>query len=667
MPAQGAKAPVKFAGREKDMAIRMKKEYITVYREIYQKTPKQKRKKSNQSNAHLRKKVERLDIWYASPNAMKTRDEKRAIIADVIAEAKTLKKQDVVNHALGKWVKAIAVCDFEVLTEKGCDVSGFLQYVQKEPKLLRSKFVKLSQKYEWYESAVVTERIAAQCSSDPGQEYQETRELDRHFVLHIGETNAGKTYEAINRLEKAEQGVYLGPLRLLALEIYEKMNEEGTACSLLTGEEQKLVEGARVYACTVEMADLDKDYDIAVIDEAQMLSDPDRGHAWVRALMGLRCREIHVCASPEAEEILCKIIERCGDSFDLVRHHRNTKLQFEEQIFHFPEDVQPGDALITFSKRSVLDLAARLESVGRKVSVIYGSLPPEIRRQQVQLFSTKETEIVVATDAIGMGLNLPIKRVVFMEIEKYDGTAKRMLSGSEIRQIAGRAGRYRIYDTGFVTAASKPALKYIRQMYETDWEQITCARTGIPGVLLQMKQPLNILLTEWYKIKPAYPFEKIDIKDLLKLYAVLDKVKNQIDGFEDKRIVYNMISCQFDSGNSDVLWLWKKYCMTYSADISVKFPSMDMVNGQTELQRLETFYKMLDLYYQFSIRMGKVYDERRLLETKADTEDRIQTILQKRKTNFIRRCNVCGKPMALEEKARMCEACAAYLAELEQK
>lgn len=122
------------------------------------------------------------------------------------------------------------------------------------------------------------------------------------------------------------------------------------------------------------------------------------------------------------------------------RYERKTELVCEDRPFAFPDDVREGDALIAFSKKSVLDVAGRLEEAGIASSVIYGSLPPEIRRRQTRMFNEGMTKVAVATDAIGMGLNLPVRRIVFMQTDKFDGVSRRPLRIPEVKQIAGRRG-----------------------------------------------------------------------------------------------------------------------------------------------------------------------------------------------------------------------------------
>ena len=149
--------------------------------------------------------------------------------------------------------------------------------------------------------------------------------------------------------------------------------------------------------------------------------------------MGIRADEIHICMAPEAERIVIGILEQCNSSYEIVRHERNTELIFEDKPFDIDTDIMKGDALILFSKRAVLDVAARLEMKKIRTSVIYGSLPPQIRKKQFEMFLAGETEVVVATDAIGLGVNLPIRRIVFMENMKFDGKEKRYLNEYEVR------------------------------------------------------------------------------------------------------------------------------------------------------------------------------------------------------------------------------------------
>ena len=182
--------------------------------------------------------------------------------------------------------------------------------------------------------------------------------MHRHFILHIGGTNSGKTHDAVEALMQCEKGAYLAPLRLLAYEQYEYMNRYGCVCSLITGEEKRIEENASHCSSTIEMADLDEIYDVVVIDEAQMIADPNRGGGWTASILGILAYEIHVCLAPEAEGIIKKLIENCSDSYEVIYHTRKAELKFEKDRFRFPGSVKKGDALVVFSRKDVHAVAA---------------------------------------------------------------------------------------------------------------------------------------------------------------------------------------------------------------------------------------------------------------------------------------------------------------------
>lgn len=507
-----------------------------------------------------------------------------------------------------------------------------------------------------YTSVGMKHQIIDMVPLKPETEFIAAREMQRHFILHIGPTNCGKTFHALERLKEAGNGVYLGPLRLLALEVYEKMTDCGIPCTMLTGEECITTEDSRIISSTIEMLDIDSLYDVAVIDEAQMIADSDRGHSWTRAILGVRASEIHICMSPAARNVVTHLLKLCGDSYEERYYERKTALVCEENAFRFPEDVQPGDALIVFTKRAVLDIAGRLEQNGIKASVIYGSLPPEIRRRQIRLFSAKETSVVVSTDAIGMGLNLPVRRIVFIQTDKFDGKTSRPLLVSEVKQIAGRAGRFGMYDTGYINAMGTEALTFIREQFIHNELPIETVSLGFPHVLLDMDEPLNTIVKIWKSVDPEPPFEKISVDEILFLYDKAYKDREEIDGFEDKHILYRMLTCSIDIKNPDIVELWLYYCKTYTADVSLHFPSLTMCNG-IGLMRYETFYKLLDLYHQFSTRMGKNCDTERLEKERERTENIIMRFLTKDKGHYIYTCKYCGAILPVGSSFRVCDQC----------
>ncbi|QOF94744.1 RNA helicase [Novacetimonas hansenii] len=276
------------------------------------------------------------------------------------------------------------------------------------------------------------------------------RALKRRITLVTGPTNSGKSHTALDALARAESGLALAPLRLLAHEFRESLTARGVPTSLATGEERIDVPGSRHLAATVEMCPLNNPVDVAIIDEAQMLTDPDRGAAWTAAIMGAPARHLFILGAPDCIPMVRRIAELCGDPVDEVHLERKSPLVAADMPVRI-QDLQPHDALIAFSRREVLDLRALLLAHGRRVAVVYGALSPEVRRAEAQRFNRGEADILIATDAIGMGLNLTIRRVVFAALRKFDGTQTRDLNAQEVKQIGGRAGRFGKHEKGIVS------------------------------------------------------------------------------------------------------------------------------------------------------------------------------------------------------------------------
>ena len=289
--------------------------------------------------------------------------------------------------------------------------------------------------------------------------FRTARALERRITLVTGPTNSGKSYTALDTLSRAESGMALAPLRLLAHEFREALVARGVACSLSTGEERIAVPASRHLAATVEMCPLHHPVDVAIVDEAQMLHDPDRGAAWTAAIMGAPARHLFVLGAPECAAMVRRIAGLCGDPLDEISLARMGPLVAADAPVRLAS-LMRGDALIAFSRREVLDLRAALMQRGRRVAVVYGALSPEVRRAEAARFNNGDADILIATDAIGMGLNLNIRRVVFASLRKFDGTQSRDLNAQEIKQIGGRAGRYGKHEAGVVAVlagAGSPA------------------------------------------------------------------------------------------------------------------------------------------------------------------------------------------------------------------
>ncbi len=275
------------------------------------------------------------------------------------------------------------------------------------------------------------------------------RHLQRSVTLYVGPPNSGKTHAAFERLAQASDGAYLAPLRLLALEGRDRLAARGVACSLLTGEENVPAAGARVVSSTIEMVGTGAPIEVAVIDEAQMIFDASRGWAWTQAIVAVPANEVIVICSAYAVPAIENLLGLCGESCTVRSFDRMQPVGLLAATVPIVA-LQAGDAVVAFSRRDVLMLRDQILANGKSVSVIYGALPPEVRKREAERFAQGESDILVATDAIGMGLNLPIRRVLFSTLVKFDGQADRALDVSEVRQIAGRAGRFGLHEEGWV-------------------------------------------------------------------------------------------------------------------------------------------------------------------------------------------------------------------------
>ena len=299
--------------------------------------------------------------------------------------------------------------------------------------------------------------------TDPPNWYPSARSIQRKIIFHSGPTNSGKTYHAMERFMNAKSGVYCGPLKLLAVEIANKCAARDVKCDLITGEERRFArddgEPSDHVSCTVEMTNVNQTYEVAVIDEIQMLKDSQRGWAWTRALLGVPAEEVHVCGEAAAIEMVKEIMISTGEEVEVVNYNRLTKLVKEVKGVESLQNIQPGDCIVCFSKQDIYAVSRGLERLGVECAVIYGSLPPGTKLAMAAKFNdpNDSCKVMVATDAIGMGLNLNIRRIIFYSLTKMQLTEngeKEMdvISVSQALQIAGRAGRFATqWDVGYVT------------------------------------------------------------------------------------------------------------------------------------------------------------------------------------------------------------------------
>jgi ATP-dependent RNA helicase SUPV3L1/SUV3 len=483
-----------------------------------------------------------------------------------------------------------------------------------------------------------------------GKAYIPSVGANLRYVLHIGETNTGKTHHALKKMKAAESGLYLAPLRLLALEVYDKLNAEGVPCSLKTGEEEKSVEGARHISSTVEMFHEKDYYDVVVIDEAQMLADKDRGFSWYKAITKANAREIHVIGSWNIKDMLFNLLE--GVEIEIHEYSRDTPLEVEEKEFEL-KHTKKGDALICFSRKRVLETAAKLKRSGHSVSMIYGSMPPETRKKQIDLFNSGQSKVVVATDAIGMGLNLPIRRIVFLETEKFDGTRRRRLTSQEVKQIAGRAGRKGIYDIGKVAFTAD--IKYMSKLLEQIDQPVETFAIAPTSAVFERFQKyyrdLGTFFELWEEFDPPKGTKKASLAEERDLYELIRGTP--IEARFSMMDLYGFLHLPFAAKEPALVRQWLDTMMAIADDTEIPDPMIK----RKGLEDFELSYKAIGLHLLFLYRLGRrteaIYWER----VREEVSDQVHDQLRDEVENFRKKCKKCGKPLPDDSRFSICDAC----------
>tara|TARA_B100001121_G_scaffold207629_1_gene181617 strand:+ start:1538 stop:4003 length:2466 start_codon:yes stop_codon:yes gene_type:complete len=267
------------------------------------------------------------------------------------------------------------------------------------------------------------------------------------IIALLGPTNTGKTYVAIEKMLEHETGIFGLPLRLLAREVYDKcVNKVGVEkVALITGEEKIIPSTANYFICTVESMPKDKEVNFVAIDEIQMCADRERGHIFTQRLLESRGTQLTMFLGSQVME---NIIKELVGNVEFEKKERYSKLSYSgvKKISRLDRKV----AIIAFSIEEVYAIAELVRRQKGGAAVIMGSLSPKTRNSQVGLYQSGDVDYLIATDAIGMGLNMDINEIYFSNLKKFDGKKTRRLNLIEMSQIAGRAGRFK-NDGGFGT------------------------------------------------------------------------------------------------------------------------------------------------------------------------------------------------------------------------
>jgi ATP-dependent RNA helicase SUPV3L1/SUV3 len=486
------------------------------------------------------------------------------------------------------------------------------------------------------------------------------REMRRKLTLHIGPTNSGKTYTAMKRLEDADTGYYLAPLRLLALEGYESLKESGLDASLITGEEQLLNEDATHISSTIEMLNFDVDVDVCVIDEVQMLGDRDRGWAWANAIIGSPAKEVIMTGSSNSREAVVALAEYLGEELEIIEFERKNPLILLEHPTK-SVDVEAGTAIIAFSRKDVLRLKQDFSRFF-SVSVVYGNLSPEVRREEARRFREKETQILIATDAIAMGMNLPIKTILFSKAEKFDGVAQRNLEVSEVLQISGRAGRYGQHEKGFVGALNEVALKIVKKNFFKEAKEISIPFKVMANLehiklvsnILEEKSLHEILKFFVQNMEFTGPFRASSLDDMLEAATIIDAYDLDI------AMKYHLACAPLTLKSPYIIAAFEGYILALEKKLPVNYVAPTLVGSfaptTDELLRAEDMVKEISLYLWLSYRFKDYFvDEQKARMARGVLNKYIEESLQH--SHFVHKCKICTAPLPVNSKYNICQSC----------
>lgn len=520
---------------------------------------------------------------------------------------------------------------------------------------------------------------------NPAEWYPATRAMRRTVHLHVGPTNSGKTYNALQRLEAAQSGIYAGPLRLLAHEVYTRLNAKGKACSLVTGEERRVPVDAKdlMKSCTVEMVPLNTKVDVAVIDEIQMIGDEDRGWAWTQAVLGVQAKELHLCGEVRTTDLIKQLCATTGDELIIHNYERLGKLEVMDQSLvgrHIRRggdrlalnNLQKGDAIILFSRVQIHAMKNQIEKEykDKRCAIVYGSLPPETRALQAALFNdpNNEYDFLVASNAIGMGLNLSIKRVILHAVERYNGTEIVPLPVSEIKQIAGRAGRFKTASdaakVGPIDVTDGPPIKpgeppvgYVTTFNQSDHKRLSHAMSREAAQLTSagIFPPASVIerFSAFFPRTTKFSYILLRINDLCSRspnfhlckithqIAIADIIQDFNLSIRDRLIFISAPIILRDPGVTEVARAFARCVADNSGGHILAIPEiqLDLLDRNidecglvwdTYVRSIETLHKIVTLYLWLSYRFtGVFYSQALAFHIKGLVEEKIEGILSK--------------------------------------
>jgi ATP-dependent RNA helicase SUPV3L1/SUV3 len=362
------------------------------------------------------------------------------------------------------------------------------------------------------------------------------------------------------------------------------------------------------------MVNFNYDVDICVIDEVQMIEDVARGWAWVNAIVGAPASKVIMTGSVNALDAIKKIAAYLEEDLEVVKFKRKNPLEILHKATPLAE-ISNGTALIAFSRAEVLRIKSKL-SKQHKVSVIYGNLSPEVRKEEARRFREGESSVLVATDAIAMGLNLPIKTLLFTTDTKFDGVSNRPLTPNEIIQISGRAGRYGHHDSGYIGATSKKVLKHIESEFHASLHTIKppfsvkASTTQILSLAKHLKTQNLYKILDYFSRHMNFtgPFVAANIGYMKELAKMIDDKKEL--SLEDK---YMLVQAPVNTRSPLIKRAYFHYINAILNGNIVKYkPSITIsktARSEKELLQAEDEVKKISLYLWIAYKLPELFPD----------------------------------------------------------
>jgi len=402
------------------------------------------------------------------------------------------------------------------------------------------------------------------------------------------------------------------------------------------------------------------DVDVCVIDEIQMISDRDRGWAWANALMGVPAKKVILTGSANALPAVIELCEYLGEELEIIHFERKNELTMMDQPVSMKK-IEPQTAIVAFSRRDVLSLKQQL-SERYNVSVVYGNLSPEVRREEARRFREGESQILVSTDAIAMGLNLPIKTLLFAKDNKFDGLRRRELLPTEVSQIAGRAGRYGFEEKGYVGAMEENTLNTIDSLFNAPLPDIelpvsvmaSLEHVMLIGEILETEHVTTILGFFADNMEFDGPFMAANIDSMLDIAAIVDEYDLDL-----KTSYY--LSCAPASIRSPYIEsVFHRYIKQIEAGGQVLYiPPRDLpAFAQTNdmLLNAEDRVREISLYLWLSFKFPDIFqDVDKALQARIRLNSYIENSL--RQGHFTKQCRKCGKVLDFSYRFSICDKC----------